>query len=142
MTTYVVDASVAVKWFLTEPHSEAATRLLVLQHRRIAPELVFSEVAHTLLKRLRGGEIQRDQAVRSLAELPALMSIRPSAHLTLRAFDFATTHDRSAYDAIYVALAVEQECQMVTADRRLYNALRAELPNTMLWVEDVPQPAA
>ncbi len=141
MTTFVVDASVAVKWFLSEPHSDAAVRLLLPEHRLIAPELVFSEVTHTLLKRCRSGEIQHAQAVRALTELTVMIRIRPAAHLTLRALDLAALHDRSAYDAIYVALAIEQDCPMITADRRLYNALHSALPDTMLWVEDLPHPA-
>jgi predicted nucleic acid-binding protein len=48
---------------------------------------------------------------------------------------------RSVYDALYVALALQEGCQLVTADGRLYNALRPVLPDTMLWVGDLPASA-
>ena len=37
MSVFVVDASVVVKWFVPEIHSDAARRLLVLPHEYIAP---------------------------------------------------------------------------------------------------------
>ena len=59
---------------------------------------------------------------------------------------------RSFYDGLYVALALETGSPLVTADSRLYNALRndplanapANAPvdaladNLLLWVEDAP----
>ena len=70
-----------------------------------------------------------------------LVDARTTLHLTTRACDLAMNHERSAYDALYVALAVDEGCQLVTADRRLYNALAPHLPETMLWIENVPEPA-
>ena len=46
---------------------------------------------------------------------------------------------RSFYDSLYVALAVETESSLMTADSRLYNTLRdAALADNLLWVEDAP----
>ncbi len=45
--------------------------------------------------------------------------------------------DRSIYDSLYVALALRERCKLVTADRRLYNALSLAFSDTMLWVEDI-----
>jgi hypothetical protein len=39
----VVDASVAINWFLPDIHSDAALRLLVGQHTLHVPDLIFSE---------------------------------------------------------------------------------------------------
>ncbi len=69
-----------------------------------------------------------------------LLDARTTKHLTTQACGLALDHDRSVYDALYVALAVDEGCQLVTADRRLYNALAPHLPETMLWIEDVPEP--
>jgi predicted nucleic acid-binding protein len=44
---------------------------------------------------------------------------------------------RSAYDSLYVALALDERCQLVTADRRLYDATSPIYPDTMLWIEDL-----
>ena len=40
---------------------------------------------------------------------------------------------------MYVALAVQLACQMVTSDRKLYDALAGhEIGNHLMWVENVP----
>ena len=138
MTRFVVDASVAVKWFLTEEHSAAAERLLTTHHERLAPELVFIEAAHVFVKRHRRGELSTSDAQVSLAALHDTLQVRESASLVSTALDLAFTHQRSAYDGLYVALALRESCELVTADRKLYDALSPQLPSTILWVEDIP----
>jgi len=45
-----------------------------------------------------------------------------------RAFDIATAFERTVYDCLYVALAVQSHAQLVTADERLANSLAACFP--------------
>ena len=51
MSAFVVDASVVVKWFVPEIHSDAARRLLTLPHQYLAPDLLLAETANTIWKR-------------------------------------------------------------------------------------------
>jgi predicted nucleic acid-binding protein len=44
------------------------------------------------------------------------------------AFAIATKFDRTFYDSLYVALAVDFKAELVTADERLANALAAYFP--------------
>ena len=141
MTQYVIDTSVAAKWFIPEDHSVAARKLLAPEHGRVVPDLIFVEFANALVKRRRRNEILALDAVEHLSALEGLVQVRDSARLMASAVEIAVTFDRSAYDATFVALAVFERCQLVTADRRLYNALEPHLPKTMLWIEDVPAPA-
>jgi predicted nucleic acid-binding protein len=136
----VIDASVAVPWFVAEEYSGAAAVLLDPGYEKIAPELIFSDVTHGLLKRLRGGQLQRSDAERALVEMAALVTVRSAAHLSLEALDIALAHERSGYDALYLALALEEQCALVTGDRRTYNAVATALPNVVVWIEDVPPP--
>ena len=136
----VVDASVAAKWFLLEEHSPKAAALLSDNHERIAPELLVTEVAHTLVKRVRSGVVDAEDARAFLRRLFNLVEILPTVSLASIALDLAIEHQRSAYDALYAALALREHCQLVTADRRLYDALHASFPGTMLWIEDVESP--
>ena len=53
MSLFVVDASVAIKWFLPEIHSDAALPLLAHKHLLHAPDLIFSEFGNVLWKRVR-----------------------------------------------------------------------------------------
>jgi predicted nucleic acid-binding protein len=47
----VVDASVAIKWFIQEPDRTAARLLLEPDKRLLAPELLVAEVANAIWKR-------------------------------------------------------------------------------------------
>ena len=40
------------------------------------------------------------------------------------------------YDSLYLALALREECQLVTADERLYNALREAFPQNVALLRD------
>jgi predicted nucleic acid-binding protein len=53
----VVDASVAVKWFVKEDGHEAALGLLAHAHLS-APDLVFAETANVLWKKLRRNRLR------------------------------------------------------------------------------------
>ena len=138
MTKFVVDASVAVKWFLDEALADEAERTLEISHVRIAPELILSEVAHALVKRYRGGELTRRQVTQAMSDLPRLVRTLATAHLASDAVEIALTYDRSAYDALYLALAIEQGCPLVTADDRLFNAMNAQLPHLVVRLQDLP----
>ena len=142
MSRYAVDASVVVKWFAPEIHSEHASRLLAHDDALLAPELLFIEVANVLWKQVRRGAATRGEATERLSGISARVLPIASVALTASALNIALVYDRSAYDALYVALAISEGCQVITADRRLYNALAPHLPETMLWIEDVPEPAA
>ena len=48
MSLFVVDASVAIKWFFPEIHGDAALRLLEGEHRLHAPDLIYSEFGNVL----------------------------------------------------------------------------------------------
>jgi predicted nucleic acid-binding protein len=49
VTVFVVDASVVLKWFLPEIHSDVARRLLDTTHQYVAPDLLFPEVGNTMV---------------------------------------------------------------------------------------------
>lgn len=136
---FVVDASVAVKWFVRENLRREALQLL-LQHpgRLLAPDFLLAEVANVFLKKIRAGEVRESFARGALARIERNMVLASTQPLARPAFVLAHQYTRSVYDALYVALALQQGCQLVTADERLYNALRPALPETMLWVGDLP----
>lgn len=58
----VVDASVALKWFLPEPDSAKAEELLGSHDILVAPTLIVSEVCNAVWKRLRRGETTAQHA--------------------------------------------------------------------------------
>jgi predicted nucleic acid-binding protein len=122
----VVDASVAVKWFVPENHSVEATRLLDVGFRRHIPVLLHSEVGQTIWKKVhQRKEIDAAEGrsiVRGLMITP--LELHAVTPLLEPAFDIALATGRTVYDSIYVALAVALGCKLVTADLKLYNALQ------------------
>lgn len=133
----VVDANVVAKWFLSEPHDAEARSLKEWPGQLLAPFLLVSEACSIFLKKIRAREMLLTDASAALASLHWSLSFLDAANLAFPALVIAERHGRSAYDALYVALAVEEDCQLVTADRRLYNALQPHYPATMLWIGDL-----
>ena len=141
MSLFVVDASVAIKWFLPENHSEAARRLLAQQHCLYAPDLIFSEFANVLWKRVRKNEISKNEADSTLEGLLALhLQVQPSQSLMPLALEIACRVNRTVYDSLYLAGAIVLSSLLVTADAKFYRALsQGPLSAQLLWVEDIPQ---
>lgn len=136
---FVVDASVAIKWFIPEIHSAAAERLLS-DSRAIflAPDLILPEFANVLWKKERRNEITQNEALEILAGLETLgLDVHPSQGLVGSAFEIASRLDRSVYDCLYLALAVAQDCPFVTADRKFHSVIAATLFHEHIrWVEE------
>jgi predicted nucleic acid-binding protein len=61
--TFVVDASVAVKWILPESGSSAAAALRKLNDDLSAPSLIAVEVGNALWKAVRRGSVTRSEAL-------------------------------------------------------------------------------
>ena len=115
----IIDASVAVKWFLPEAASDLAARLLYSQHDLLAPDLLRLEVASVLLRGVRRGEMSPAQASRILEhELAVALRCEPTRPLAARAHAVSRDFGGSIYDAAYVALAEKTAAPLVTADGR------------------------
>ncbi len=138
MSFYVVDASVAAKWFLNEVHSPAALGILKDGNELHAPDFFLLEMDSLFCKRIRRGdisEIDGNDARSILASLP--ITRHSSETLRETAYAIANQTGCSLYDCLYVTLAVLLETRMVTADRRLCRRLADNpLAGYVLWVED------
>lgn len=140
MTPLVIDASIAVKWFIPESHSINALRLLATGCELLAPDLIFAEFGNVIWKKWMRKELEPEVISPLLADLIRMrLRVVPTAVLANKAADIAITYRRSFYDSIYLALAVSAQGRMVTADEKLCNALRdTSLAERLLWIEDVP----
>lgn len=118
----VIDASVALKWVLDEPGSDAAAALF--DEELIAPVLWLVEAANALWRSTRIGQLTDVEAAERLAELRTA----PVATLALEpylgaALDLATKIGHPVYDCVYLALALRYRTYVVTADRRFAAAV-------------------
>lgn len=137
----VIDATVAVRWFL--PAEDYAEEALSLLHARAAgavhlvvPPLLFYEVSNALVVAVRRNRMGREDyldALEALFRLGLEAADSPEYHRRAAALAFA--YGRSAYDAAYLALAESRGATFLTADRRLYNALGGHLP-WVRWLAD------
>lgn len=136
MTTCVVDANVAVKWLLPaagEGLIDQANHLLSLHVKRalqlIAPDLILAEIGNVLWKAVRRGRTSQTEAENSLRRFTELeLEIVPAEDLLVPALQIAGTCNRSFYDSLYVALALNANTELITADERLVNALGSRFP--------------
>ena len=139
MSSLVLDASVVVKWFIPERHSEAARRLLGQPDEYVAPDLLFAEAANAVWKKVRRGELDGRAAAALVSDIcRSAVEAVPSRALAADAYAIAAATGRTVYDGLYLALAARLKTRLVTADERLFNALRSHrvFGTVVRWVED------
>ena len=126
MSVLVVDASVVLKWFLPEIHSEAARRLLDGGHQYIAPDLLFPEVGHAVWKKVRRGELTGEEGQRLVGDIAAVaVDTVATCGLIGDACAMAMASGQTVYDSTYLALAVRLETRLITADEGFEKAVTA-----------------
>lgn len=125
MNDVVIDASVALKWFLKEEGTEEALRILDELTSFIAPDLIFREMHAVLTKRVRMNYLDLDEAI-ALKERMGQMPCKtiPYDRIDAFAFELASTIPITLYDACYLALAIEFGTLLYTSDRKLVNGLK------------------
>jgi predicted nucleic acid-binding protein len=120
VSVFVADASLVVKWFVPEIHSEAARRWLDSSHEYVAPDLLFPEVGNAVWKKVRREELTADEARRLVADLRRVAVDSVAARTLLPdAVSLAINADVTVYDAMYLTLAVRLGTEVVTGDDRL-----------------------
>ena len=136
MKAWVLDASIAAKWFLPPAQETLMEEALALREayangrvRFVAPDLFWPECGNVLWKAVRLGRIGQEAAEAALTLLEeANITAMPTKSLLRSSFTMAATFGRSVYDCTYVALAVATNIPLLTADERLANALAARFP--------------
>ncbi len=124
MKQFVIDASVLIKIFLKEEHSDACERAVQDAHKLVAPDLLWIECASVLRKHVHADELAVAEASEIMLKiLRQPVDTYPSWSLIQHALRISLETGRSVYDCMYVALAVQEDCQLLTADERLCNAL-------------------
>lgn len=136
MKSLVVDASVVAAAFFPEKYSVVARELLLSDAVFYAPDLIHAELASVVWKRHRRGEIDEEEAAGLLADMLDLpLEIVSSQELVPEALALAIQTERTVYDCLYVALAVQKKTAMVSGDQRLVNALAAgPLKSHVVWI--------
>jgi predicted nucleic acid-binding protein len=144
----VVDASVALKWTVTEESSEQANALIDnLASGAIAlaaPDHLIGEVANGLRKRVSQGILNTDDAVAALEIIGELeLEFFGGTDRWLRTLRAAMDWQITTYDALYVLLALDLDAELVTSDHRLADSAREKsLPVRSLTTYVAPDDSA
>jgi len=140
VTSLVVDASVAVKWFVPEVHGTAAQKFIDPRYQLFAPDLLWPEFGNILWKKQTRRQIPPQVTRQILTDFRRYrVGIMPSEPFVIAALEIAERIGRTVYDSLYLALAQRLGCRAVTADEKLFNAVqRDRISAHILWVEDQP----
>lgn len=138
----VVDASVAVKWFVDEKRSAAAFELLERKQGLLrVPELFVLEVAATLV---RIANIDKASRENSQAALYHLLDLLDRGALTVEASPPGQIVDAAQLaidlghpikDCVNLALAMKLDCPLVTADAKFAAKARERWPHIDVLAE-------
>ena len=133
MGMMVVDANVAAKWVLDEPHSNLAHHLFVGMDTLLAPQLIRVEVAGAITRGHRTRDLNEQQARQSLAAWYEILhsgrlSLIPDEELLSSAIELALAAKHQLIDCMYVALARQFDVQLITADVPLIERVTATYP--------------
>jgi predicted nucleic acid-binding protein len=135
----ILDASVVLRGFFPDEVGHAQALALIRAYAQeaielLAPTLLPYEVTNAVLQAIRRGRISLEKGQEIIAVFQELGI--PTVEVSWqRALALARAYDRSAYDGAYLALAEARGDQLVTADLRLYNAVKDRLP-WVVWIED------
>jgi predicted nucleic acid-binding protein len=146
----VVDASLAVKWFVPESDSLVALRFLARNRGElVSPDLLFVEVAGVLVRSANQRAASKDAASRTLDKLMSaetqrhIRAERMTPELVARAARIAIELGHPLKDCVYLALAIELDCLLATCDVHFRNKAATSHPRVRLLadlVEGSPPP--
>jgi predicted nucleic acid-binding protein len=120
MTGYVLDTSVAAAWYLPESFSAAARRyrdeLARDEIRCVVPGLHFWELGNVVRTYVRRRELDAELG-REIFALHLDAGLEVADPERSRSFEVALEYDATVYDAVYIALALDLDLPLLTAEK-------------------------
>jgi predicted nucleic acid-binding protein len=135
----VVDASVALKWFLPEAGSREAISLQSGPHNLAAPSLIRLEVAGAICRATRGNapRLSKQEADHlcsrwlNLAD-QRILEFVPDETLLKEACGLAVSIGHPLADCLYLELAYRWNIPLITADRVFHDRVVERFPKVRL----------
>ena len=136
----VVDASLGLKWVLQEEHSDRAAALGP-GRELLTSALFWAESGNAIATRVRRGDLDRASGNEALRDLQDVrLRTRPlDSAAVISALAIAHDLAHPIYDCCYLALAIEEDAIVVTADRRFRSAVAAHpsLADRVVLLRDI-----
>lgn len=124
---YVLDTSIVIKWFVDEENSNLAEELLEKYETEnliiTAPDLLLYEFVNVLHFNNSFNSKEKISCIQNLYNLD-IYFITPYQKLMENSRLLAETYSISVYDATFIALAHEFNCDFITADEKLCNKVK------------------
>ena len=141
MKRIVVDASVVLKWYLSDENCgnfalEILDKYVSYNVEILAPSLLEYEVINGLLFAQKRGRIEEEALVAAVEGFKGLeIEQKTLSFFSLEVLHFSKSYDLSAYDSCYLAVANIENAQLITADEALYNKVKKDL-KWVKWLGD------
>lgn len=121
----VLDASAAANIVLRTELAPALIARLAASPLVIAPTLYHGEIANTLWKYVRFGDLDKETALTRYAEAIGLIdAFEADEQLVAEALSTAVRYNHPVYDLLYVILARRHGCTVLTVDKKLTALIR------------------
>ncbi len=121
-TRYVVDASAIGHYLDPDIYTTEVTNLLagLAQGTELyVPEFCLLECTNVLWKHVRFDGLPESDAQETISDLLQLpFQIVPIRSLLPRALQIGLNHQLAVYDSLYIALALDLNCPLITVDSR------------------------
>lgn len=141
--TYIIDASIVVKWLLKEPHRHEAIHYLEMSIHRISPDLILLECLNAIRRKLALNlisESKDDQCVNFLWDKfqDKVLFLVSSKNFIKKAYALSKElQNHPIPDCIYLAVAIEYKTRLVAADKKLFNRVSSShYSNNIKWIEE------
>ena len=139
----VVDASVAVKWYLRDEEYLSEADLL-LDHRKagrvelVAPRQIRVEVASSFRRAALRGRISVPEVDGLIVDWLGIdLTLVDNEPLLLEATRLWIRYGCTLFDGLYIACAAQTQAPLVTADERLLRTI-GNRPDLLLALADYP----
>jgi len=141
MDKFVLDASIALKWFFPqEKDSEIAQKILRKikkgQIKAIAPQIFFFEVINVIKTKAKSTSNDMLGVINKIFSLN-LISEKVDLSLLKRANLYAQKFNLSIYDASYIALADINKATFITADEKMARKVNLKFVKSLKEMEEV-----
>ncbi len=135
MVRRVLDTSVIVKWFLEEEGSDRAEKFLDEltegKARVMVPSSMFSELANVFWVHRTSGVTEFAAQVFWLDLIQIPLEVIDARSVLPQALALSFREEISPYDGTFVVLARDLDCDLITADRKLWLKVHGTCP----WVK-------
>lgn len=138
--SYIIDASVAAKWFFREDLHEESLLLLNLFQWITAPDCIHYEVCNVCKKKVDRREIALEHAQFVVANFPKHFNKTTASKIIIEnSFNLSVELNHSPYDCFYLADAISKDFILVTADKEFVKKVeKSKWASSIMMLQKLP----